>query len=392
MFSMLLNKLKISIGCSKIRGFVLFAVLLILVLAPCFSQESLGRLVFIDGEVEVYREGQALDWTLVDIGLTLASYDLLETFKNSSAEIELTLPQSDGAYIKVKENTAFYFDIKNLDGKKQTNFQMLAGSILFKIRRLTASGEVLINTESATMGVRGTEFMVTAAADGSLLITCTEGLVSCTDKQGMELYARPGLAVEKISGESSRTISLKTEEIDAFRESWLKTREEVFKAAAGVFVKTYALRYLDFLPAFQDAYDELVKNYEVLKSAATGDRFRSFSAARQIKTDISPAVFKIRSIFPTFEHTFSRLEELEGYHRAGYGKVQIKRNYSSDDFFKEFLRIKKQVKIQMAVVRHIFKLYVELDKDFSGDSMMEEIFGTYPIEPIGPPGSGLGVF
>jgi len=384
-------KIKIFNNSKTLKGLV-FLFLFTAFLFPAFTEEAVGRLVYRDGDLEVYRKGEALDWAQIDLGMVLESYDLLETSKSSFAEVELTLPHTAGAFIKINENTAFYFDVKDLGSKKQTNFQILTGSMLFKVKQLTGSAEVIVRTESTTLGVRGTEFLVTTAVDGSLLVTCTEGLVSCTDQKGREFHAKPGIAVETLSEGISRSISLKAEEIDQYRESWLKTREEIFKTGAELFIKNYALRYLDSLPAFQRAYRNLIKHYPVLKNAGEDTQRFSQSTLIQIKSEVSPAIFEMRGILPSFEHLFYRLEELEGYHRSGFGKSLIKRNYSSDDFFIEFLRIKKQVKIEMAIVRHMFHLFVQLDKGMFGDSMMEDIFGTSPIAPIGPPSPGFGGF
>lgn len=367
-------------------------ILFILLPAVLFAQQAVGEVVFLDGDVEVHRNGKALDWKLVDIGLTIESYDLLETDKGAIAEVQVTVPHSGGAFIRVRENTAFYFDLKEVGGKKQTNFQMLSGSLVLRVKQLTGAGEVVVRTESAVMGVRGTEFMVTTAVEGSILITCTEGAVSCTDSQGRELYARPGQGVEQLSDSTSRSVALDPKQIDSFRNSWLQTREEVFKSGADVFIRTYALRYLDALPKFQVNYRDLVKHYDLLRNTVDRGSGSSQGTLIQVKKEVSPAVFAMRSMFPLFEHTFYRLTELETYHRQGIGQGLIKRNYNSDQFFREFSREREQLRNQMAIVRHMFKLFVRLDEALGGDSLMGDIFGSGPLSPIGPPGGGMDNF
>ena len=375
-----------------VRNGVLVLAFLLALIPLHAAQDAVGKIVYLEGQVDIHRNGELLDWEGVDIGFSIEAFDLIETATDGYSEIQLTLPQSGGAVIKVQKNTAFYFEVQTVSGKPQTNFRMLAGSIAMRVKNMTAGQEVTVSTQSAVMGVRGTDFMVSSGADGSVLITCVEGAVSCVDSQGRELYAKPGAVVEQNAGEASRAVSVKPEDVDAYRGSWLALREEVFKAGAAVFIQTYALRYLDNLPQFQAAYNELAKNYTLLRNAISRGSSTPQGTLMQVKREVSQSIFKMRGIFPMFEHTFYYLDLLEGYHRQGFGKGLLKKRYTTDDFFAEYLKGRKEMKKQMDVVRHMFKLYVLLDHLISGDSMMDDVFGGSPITPIGPPTGGMGGF
>ncbi len=373
------KRIKIGVGA---------VVLGLAVLPFCSAADAVGKIDFLEGQVDIRRNGELLDWQDVDIGFVVEAFDLIETADDGYSEIQLTFPQSGGGVIKVQKNTAFYFEVQTVSGKPQTNFRMLAGSLAMRVKNLTAGSEVTVSTPSAVMGVRGTDFMVTSGADGSILVTCVEGAVSCVDSQGKELYARPGSVVEQNSGETSRSVAVKPEEVDAYRGSWLTMREEVFKAGADVFIRTYALRYMDYLPQFQAAYNEMIKSYSTLRNAVQRGSSTPKGTLMQVKRDVSQSIFKMRGIFPMFEHTFYYVDLLEGYHRQGFGKGLLKKKYSTDDFFAQFVKQRNDLKKAMDVVRYMFKLYVQLDTMISGDSMMGDVFGGSPITPMGPPAPG----
>ena len=86
------------------------------------------------------------------------------------------------------------------------------------------------------MGVRGTDFTVTAPESGDVLVTCDEGEVSVTDDQGKDLTAIPGTVVEKIPGEAYRTVPVAATGLEDFRTRWRGERAQ--------FVQANALRFI----------------------------------------------------------------------------------------------------------------------------------------------------
>ena len=135
---------------------------------PRNSTESdpVGTMAYVEGEVDVHRNGQTIDWTLVDIGLEIEDYDLVQTGADGTAEVELTSPSTKAMRITVTRNSAFYFDVAQIDGGARTSVEMLGGSIRLKVQKLSGLDAVNVRTPSLVMGVRGTEFSVTTAPDG----------------------------------------------------------------------------------------------------------------------------------------------------------------------------------------------------------------------------------
>ena len=372
----------------KYRVMGIIAVLFCLVLSAGFSQNAaLGMVVYLEGYVDVYRDGDQLDWEYVDMGLEIEHYDLMETGEDGQADVEITTPSSNGVVLNIKPNTAFYFDIGTVEKKQQTKFELLRGTIGLKVQRLTGNGEVVVNTPSAVLGVRGTEFMVTTAPEGSILVTTTEGQVNCKDDSGKEVIASIGHVVEKTS-EGLRGIFVAADQLEKYRTNWIKEREQIFRAGAPVFIRFYATQFSQFYPHFADAFKELNKKAQIFQvwsqKRKEGQEITMGDLLMQRK-DVSAAIFQMRRVFPFFEQVLYRLKVLKGFHDEGVGRTQIDRGLSSASFFADLGRAFPLLDRQMAQVRHFFKLYAWAGG--GDDSLLNEIFESGPPKPTVPKGS-----
>jgi hypothetical protein len=373
-------------ACMGLLFFLCLSIFTLSAQIPGQSKEpaAMGTMVFMDGIVDVHRNGEIMDWELVDIGLEIENYDLVETDEDSFADIELTTPSSRGVTVHINENTAFYFDSGEVDLKQQTRFEMLAGSLSLKVQKLTGTGEVIVKTPTVVLGVRGTEFDITAAPEGSFLITCVEGAVSCRDDSGAEQIAQAGRVVEKTESDF-RGVAVRVEDLDQYRTNWMKEKEEIFKAGAPFFVRFYAEQYDEWFPKFVEAFSRLNDQSDIFgvwidrKSSGTE---ASMSAKIQERREVSSAVFNMRSIFPYFEQIYYRLKVLQRFHEQGIGITQISRRQSSESFFYTYEGQQIAIERAMARVRYYFKLYA-LNSD---NSLVDEIFSdSNPIEGSGPP-------
>ena len=358
------------------------------------AQDAVGRIVYLEGIVDVHREGDLLELFDSDIGMDLYNYDLVETGDDGIVEIEMTNLQNRGSVIQVQENTAFYFDTAVLGGDSQNKLAMLSGSLHLKVQKLTGREDVAVQTESAVMGVRGTDFIVSEAPETSVLVTCTEGAVTCTDDDNNRLTAQEGRIVEKRPDESVSGIAVDPGDEELYRQFWLNTREEVFKAGAVTFVKGYSNRYRQMLPMFEDAYRDLYKVRETLETYGNEEASDTMGATGtmvQIKSEVSDEIFAMRSVFPGFEEVFYTVQLLERYHKLGIGVCDIERKYTSADFFGDFAEEKDMLKKKMAYVRYLFRLYTNISNaaggGFEGPSFMDSIMNS--DNPLGSMGGGL---
>src|SRR6056297_1708882 len=195
-------------------------VLLLCSFVPVFAQEMRGEIVYIEGAVDVYRDGAKLDWRAVDIGTFLEPYDMVETGQDGYVEISLTQAGGESS-VTVEPDTSFYFDVNDVDGPKKTEFAVMAGSMAFRVKKLTGNEAFQVRTESVAMGVRGTNFQVTVAAEGSILTTCDEGIVECTTEEGGREFSKPGQVVEKITDKNLDSAEVDPQELDAYRNEWV---------------------------------------------------------------------------------------------------------------------------------------------------------------------------
>jgi len=372
-----------------IRAFVVILLLFIVAL-PSFTEEVQGEIVYIEGSVDIYRDGSKLDWRSVDIGTYLEQYDMVETGEDGLVEILLS-QAGGGATVTVDPDTSFYFDVEDTEGPRKTEFAVLAGSMAFKVKKLSGNEAFQVRTESVAMGVRGTEFEVSIAPEGSVLCTTREGLVECKTEDKAQAYAKPGQVVEKITKKNLSTAQVSVEQLDAYRSDWQQDREEVFKRGAQTFIKGYGLQYQKVRPRFMQAYAELIrvesKLRQVEKAGGTGSTGRLF----KIKGEVSPAVVKMRSILPMFEHVFFRLQILSDYHDRGYGQGMISGSTSSADFFSDFSRSEFGMKRRLSQTYYLLRLFQKLhDLTGGGPSFMDSPFEDEGGMPEGNMPEGFG--
>lgn len=348
----------------KIPIFLTIVIVLLFVSTAAFALEPIGRIVYLEGVVDLQRDGDILELWDTDIGLEIYNYDHIETGYDGFVEIELISQKSRGTKLKVDNETAFYFDAAKIAGDSKTNVMMMSGALSFKVQRLTGNEELNVKTESTVMGVRGTDFTVQRAPEGSVLVTCTEGKVACEDDRRMERYAMPGSIVEKKSGSSLSRVDIDVGDENLYGTYWTGKREEIFRAGAETFVKGYAVQYENYLPRFLEAFESLSAVSNLLETYGREDSVSAGFSSRMItvKADTTDELIMMRSILPLFEHAFYAVQVLEKYHSEGIGRTKINNDLSSDEFFMDFSRSKNDIKNKLADVRHYIKCYVNISR------------------------------
>ncbi|MBI9107634.1 MAG: FecR domain-containing protein [Spirochaetales bacterium] len=364
---------------------------LFFVSVSAFALEAIGRIVYLEGVVDLQRDGDILELWDSDIGLEIYNYDLIETGYDGFVEIELTGQRSRGTKVKVENQTAFYFDAARIAGDSKTNVMMMSGALSFKVQRLTGNEELNVKTESTVMGVRGTDFRVQRAPEGSVLVTCVEGKVACEDDRKMERFAMPGSIVEKKSGSILSRVEIDVGDENLYGMYWTGKREEIFRAGAETFVKGYAVQYVNYLPRFLEAFENLSLIADVLETYGREDSVSAGFSSRMItvKAETTDELIMMRSILPLFEHAFYAVQVLEEYHAQGIGLTRINPGLTSDDFFTDFAQNKNDIKNKLADVRHYIKLYVNISRAATPGSQDQPSFFDDVIMSGNPMGSGV---
>ncbi len=345
-----------------------------------FAESAEGVISYLEGTVDVYRDGKILDWELVDIGFTVKEYDLIETGDDGVVELDVTMPSGTNAGITVQPNTSFYFEMgKNSGGASRTSFKMLTGSMAYKVQKLTGGDSLNVQTASAAMGVRGTEFQVVYSPEGGVLVLCSEGKVEVADRQGQQRYSKPGSVVEKVPEKEITAFAVDPSDLGMYRSYWVSARDEVFKAGADTFIKGFARQYLQYKPKFESAYSELLKVKTALEKYGSRDIHDQMGEFIRIKSKVSPAVVGMRSILPVYEMVYYRLKVLEKYHDQGLGQGVIKSGLTTKQFFNTFKKRKSVAERQLADVRYMFKLYTVIHNAAGGGpSILDSPFGGIP--------------
>jgi hypothetical protein len=351
---------------------LLFLVILIAFLAIFASaQSAVGVLSYVEGEVSVTRSGEIVDARDVRIGMTIEEFDTLETGLDGYAEVEMNAP-SAGSLVRVNADTAFYFEGgSSQDPKKQTLFQLLRGSLGLKVGRLTSRESYSVQTDTAVMAVRGTEFNVDMAADRSVLITVPEGRVE-SEVDNQTVIAEPGIIAAVDTDADLTALAIDAEDIELYREYWSNLRLEALKINAGLSIQQYARQWDSQLPRLESAMEQIASDRRIYDKWARVMRGEaeapSLGEAIRDKRDISRGILELRAILPVAERTYHTLVGLEEAYRMGYaqGPFQAGSYSNARAFYRAFERDKAKMQSILAAARWTVRIYLVIDRATGG--------------------------
>lgn len=320
-------------------------------------QRKIGELVFTEGAVSIHRAGASPERG--DIGSVVRQYDVLVTGPKSRAEVDLGSGSAGGASIKLAENTAFYFDTKELsDEQRKTVVQMLSGAIAVKVDKL-ANGSFSIATEQAVLGVRGTVFIVDSVPDGSLLVTCETGAVAVT-ADGATRTAKPGGVVELPEAGELRLLAVEPADLGTYRGDWRTEAYKSFASQALAYTSAYAAALESGKPAFDASYARLKtqeKTLDIWRAARAAGKEPRFTDWITEKKAVSAVLFDCLKAAFALERPYYRLLELKALHSAGTGVGVLKDGRQSAEFFNAFEPGNANLVLGMAKVREALLLF-----------------------------------
>ncbi len=323
------------------------------------QKRKIGELVFFTGSVAIHRKGAVIQGKDIEIGDVVHPYDILLTGPKSKAEIDIASGASGGATVKLSENTAFYFDSRELDaGGRKTTLQLLSGSIALKVEKLSG-GSFTVGTDTAILGVRGTTFVVDTVPDGAMLVSCVEGAVAVRDSASREEIAQPGTVITENGGTLAKE-SVPAASLGSFRMDWRTDAYAAFGNKALSFTSTYAAALDKALPDFYSAYTRLQSQEEILalwraaRSEGRAPRFTDYIAEKKavagVLFDCLAQLFKV-------ERLQYRLIELHALHASGIGSGTLKDGRKSGAYFKSFETSSDRLVPAMADVREALGLF-----------------------------------
>lgn len=335
----------------------MYISLLLLFLYPLAAETS-GEIIFLEGTVDVSRQGEFLDYYDVDYGLQIFEEDIISTGPDGYVEIELNAPAA-GTVLRVDAGTTFYFTTDN----QQTDMRLLTGSLALKVGRLTSGETLNVQTETAVMGVRGTEFTVNIGADTELLITCNEGRVSCASSS-RETFSEPGKVSSWSQAGDFREENVAVSDLDEYTKKWQDERIQAL-TINGLKASEYYRKQLDtYQPRMESAMASLAEHQATLLAYASkmenGASLSRTEAVRD-KIALTQGILALRSNLVMYEQIFFTLSQLEKYHDQGVGTGSFSDGMSSSRFYRSFRQDSRENMTMIAMAHYYMKIYTYID-------------------------------
>ena len=264
------------------------------------------------------------DIETVAIGQDLQIFDLVKTGVDGQAELAITSPQLPAHDHQDEPRHAVLPGGGAVDGKQESTVGIMGGQIALKVAKLLSNQSVQVRSDSAVMGVRGTDFTVTAPESGDVLVTCDEGEVVVTDDQGKDLTAMPGTVVEQQPGTVYRTVPVAATGLETFRTSWRGERSRVRagQRAASSSRPTPAC-IASSARSSTTAHQELARNQQIMRKWAFEDRAGRIGSAAELARErrtIGALIARLRRTAFRLERVAFRLERLQALHDRGVGQ------------------------------------------------------------------------
>lgn len=328
--------------------------------APLSAQEKIGEAVYLDGQVSITRGGSALDPSGIVIGAPIDNFDQMETGDDGNAQVQITTTRAAASTITVSPDTQFTFELSALQGKQASSINLISGSLSLKVSRLASSQALDVQTESAVLGVRGTEFDVSISDAGDVLVTCSTGAVACTTENGVEYQAVPGTAVESEEGEAFRTVAAPVTDLQGFRRAWMEQRRKVIRANTGRLIQLNVERYRLLRAAFDRDYAALMRQQDVISKWRSEDRRGRMGTIAQMDRErraVLETMLGLRRTQFLLERVQFRLLRLKRLHDQGYGRGTLSGGVTTSEFFDQLQHERTDVNTRMAAIRNVARLY-----------------------------------
>jgi hypothetical protein len=328
--------------------------------AQAMGTDTIGSISYMEGTVGIVRDGT--DLGPVGIGQDLQLFDLVKTGDDGQAELAISSPRVPAMTVKMSANTQFSVEVALVEGKQESTVGILGGQISLKVAKLLQSQTVRVKSDSAVMGVRGTDFTVTAPESGDVLVTCDEGEVAVTDDQGKDLTAIPGTVVEKRPGEVYRTVPVAATGLEQFRTNWREERRQFLQTNALRFIRANARRYAELSREFNAEHAELSRSQAVMRKWAFEDRAGRIGSRAEVlqeRRTIGALLVRLRRTAFQLERVSWRLERLQALHDRGVGTGALEDGTNTKVFFTQIARERSDVAKKLALTRFLTKQYLK---------------------------------
>lgn len=165
-----------------------------------FLLGSIGVFAGVEGKVIeskgiTFIKGQEGGFKKLAINTEISNGDILKTSKDSSLVIEL----NDSSKLTVYQNSVIKIDESKI-GQSSKSLTLFSGKLWANVsKKLTKDNYFKVNTPTSTAGVRGTDFGVVVAENGSSLVKVNSGSVAFDSD--LDPKAQENIKTEEISNE-----------------------------------------------------------------------------------------------------------------------------------------------------------------------------------------------
>lgn len=343
------------------------------------ADDIIGQLAYVQGPVEIVRNGKILSGKTVSFGYKIHNFDQIRAGKAAMAEIQIDAKTGVPGVLKISPNSIVKMDITSMKKNQKGGIDLLAGSIDLKVQKMTTGNSLDVRTSTAVMGVRGTTFSVTVSPAGDNLLATDEGRVACLTSDGSEYFSEPGLIVEGSYDGAWNNDEIPARDLAEFRNSWYKSKVEAFRADPERALKQMAVRYVKFRKDFKAAYLELQKSRDVLKRWQEQEMKGSTGSTMENMKDkkaLAGAMFAGRKALFMLEPAYLRLQQLEEILDFSSVGGALEDGTKIKDFLRTFKSEAKELSAQIVDMNYYVKLYAKRND------------GSFPLDGMTGAGSG----
>ena len=134
------------------------------------ADEKTALVSFLSGEAFVFRHG---GWSEISIGDVLKEQDRIKVVDNSFCELQI----GQFGIVAVESNTIVDLaSVYSAAGESKVDLDILSGTLLCKVNKLTGNDAFEVRAQAAVIGVRGTHFLVASDGD-TIIVAVSEGTV-----------------------------------------------------------------------------------------------------------------------------------------------------------------------------------------------------------------------
>ncbi|MFC0213767.1 FecR domain-containing protein [Paenibacillus chartarius] len=162
---------------SRLTSMILvFALCFNLFASAAFAKTSRSALVSsVSGDVTVTKGGGSNPIPAYE-GMPLNEGDTINTGSDGNVVVKIADPESERTI--VPNSTITISELTDSAEGKKNGFKVWVGSMWNKVKSLATGNEDEVETPTATMGVRGTTYLVVSNPDGTLSVVVASGLVA----------------------------------------------------------------------------------------------------------------------------------------------------------------------------------------------------------------------